>query len=68
MLIEHNKRKIFFSKKHAEDELRRLVPDLLFKKALYWVNANGVQLNFNYISIALKLAYNKNELYKTGDY
>ena len=41
--------KIFFFKNHAENEARRLVPDLLlfFKKALYEVKANGLQLSFN---------------------
>ena len=41
--------KIFFFKNHAENEARRLVADLLlfFKKALYEVKANGLQLSFN---------------------
>ena len=46
-VIEYNKRNIFF-KNHAENETRRLVPDLLFfKKVLYEVKAIGLQLNFN---------------------
>ena len=40
---------MFFSKNHAENEARRLVPDLalFFKKALYEVKASGLQLSFN---------------------
>ena len=46
--IEYNKRNIFFKKNHAETEARRLVPGLflLFKKALYEVEASGRQLGF----------------------
>ena len=47
-LIEY-KEKIFFFKNHGENESGRLVPDLFlfFKKALYEVKANGLQLSFN---------------------
>ena len=47
-LIEY-KEKIFFFKNHGENESGRLVPDLFlfFKKALYEVEANGLQLSFN---------------------
>ena len=47
-LIEY-KEKIFFVKNHEENESGRLVPDLFlfFKKALYEVEANGLQLSFN---------------------
>ena len=43
------KYKIFFFKNHAENEPGRLVPDLslFFKKALFEVNAIGLQLSFN---------------------
>ena len=42
-------REIFSFKNHAEDEARRLVTDLFlfFKKALYEVNASGLQLSAN---------------------
>ena len=42
-------RQIFFLKNHAENEAGRLVPDhfLFFKKALFEVNASGLQLSFN---------------------
>ena len=44
-LIEYNVRKCFLKIK-AENEAKRLVPDLflLFKKALYEINANGNSL------------------------
>ena len=35
----------FLFKNHAENEVRRLVPDL--HKALHKVKASGLQLNFN---------------------
>ena len=40
---------IFFLKNHAENEARRLVPDLLlfFKKVLNEVKASGLQYSFN---------------------
>ena len=61
---------MFYFKNHAENEAGRLVPDLFLfsKKALYEVKASDLQLSFNYISIALSLAYNQNKLYKTLDY
>ena len=36
---------------HADNEAGRLVPDLFlfFRKALYEVKANGLQLSFNHI-------------------
>ena len=42
-------RQIFFFKNHAENEAGRLVPGLFlfFKKALFEVNAIGLQLSFN---------------------
>ena len=41
-------REIFFFKNHAENETRRLVPDLFlfFKKPVYEVKASGLQLSF----------------------
>ena len=40
---------ILFFKNHAENEAGRLVPDffLFFKKAVYKVKANGLQLGFD---------------------
>ena len=40
---------IVFFKNHAENEAGRLVPDLslFFKKALYELKTNGLQLSFN---------------------
>ena len=44
---EYNKKNIFLDT-HAKNEAGRLVPDLLFvKKALFEVNASGLQLSFN---------------------
>ena len=42
-------REIFFFRNHAENLAERLVPNLFlfFKKALYKVNASGLQLSFN---------------------
>ena len=61
---------MFFFKDFAENEVGKLVPDcfLFFKKALYQIKANGLQLDFIYILIALKLAYNRNKLLKTLQY
>ena len=46
-LIEHPKKNIFL-KNYAENEAGKIVPDrfLFFKKALYWVKASGLQLDF----------------------
>ena len=46
-VIEDNK--IFFFERHAENEPRKLVPDLFLfsKKALYEVKASGLELSFN---------------------
>ena len=43
-----DKKKIFYLKNHAENEARRLIPDLFlfFKKALYKAKASGLQLGF----------------------
>ena len=43
-------------------------PVLLFKKNVLCVKSKRSVLYFHYISIALNLAYNRNELYKTLDY
>ena len=47
-VIEYNK-KTFFFKNHAENEVRKLIPDLVlfFKKALYEVKASRLQLSLN---------------------
>ena len=47
-LIEYTKKKIFF-RKHVENELEKLVPDLFlfFKKALYEVKSSGQHFSFN---------------------
>ena len=46
-LIEYPKRK-FLVKSYAENEAGKLVPDcfLFFKKALYYVKASGLKLDF----------------------
>ena len=61
-------REIILLKKHAQNKAGKLVPDLFFffEKALYEVKASVLQ--FQYISIALNLAYNKNKLRKTLEY
>ena len=47
-VIEYKNRNIFF-KNQEKNEACRLVPDLFlfFRKALYEVKANGMQLSFN---------------------
>ena len=61
---------MFFFRDFAENEVGKLVPDrfLYFKKALYQIKASGLQIDFIYILIALKLAYNRNKLFKTLQY
>ena len=62
---------IFFFKNYAENEAGKLVPErfLFFKKALYQVVCSKWSAAwFHYISIALKLAYNRNKLFKTLHY
>ena len=48
-LVEYNKRNNFF-KNHAENEAGKLVPDffLFFRKTLYEVKVNGLELRFNH--------------------
>ena len=60
-------REIFSFKNHAENEAKKLVPDLflLFKKALYKVKLSDPQFSFN---IVLNFAYIKTKLYKVLDY
>ena len=60
-------REIFFFAYHAQNEPRKLVPDLFlfFLKNLFEVKASGL---FQYISIALNLAYNKIKLHTTLNY
>ena len=66
-LIEYDK--IFLFQNHAENEAGKPVPDCfsVFEKPLYQLKARSLQLDFT-ISIALKLAYNKNKLFKTLHY
>ena len=42
-------REVFFFKKYAKNEARRLISDpfLFFKKALYEIKASGLKLGFN---------------------
>ena len=58
-----------FFKNHAENETKRLVPDifLFFKKTLYEVKKKWSAAYFQYISIAPNSTCNKNKLYKTLD-
>ena len=68
-LIEYNKRNIFLQtscKKWGRGTNSR--PLFIFLKKIYEVKASGLQFSFNIISIALNLAYNTNNLYKTLDY
>ena len=67
-LIEYNKGSTLF-KNHAENEAGKLVPRcfLFFKKALLGKSKWSAAW-FHYISIALKLVYNKNKLLKTLHY
>ena len=65
-LIEY-KKKIFFFFKNAENEVGRLVPDLFFKNAFSWGRSKWSAVYFQSISIAVNLAYNKNELHETLD-
>ena len=48
MVSQNIPREIFFFKNYAENEAGKLVPDrfLFFKKALYYVKASGLQLDF----------------------
>ena len=67
-LIECNQKNIFF-KNQAKIETERLVPDTFYfyKSVILGIRTlSGAQ--FQYISTALNLAYNKNKLYKTLDY
>ena len=50
---------------HAKNEAERLVP-VIFKNS--YMRCKWSSALFQYISIALNLAYNKNKLYKTLDY
>ena len=48
LLIEYNKRTIFY-KNHGENEAEKLVPDhfVFLKKALYVIKASCMQFSFN---------------------
>ena len=70
-LIEYNKSNKFLQnscRKWGRETSSR--PFLFFIKVLYDIKASGLwsAAYFQYISIALILAYNKNKLYKTLDY
>ena len=75
-LTEYNKINIFLQdscRKWGRETSSR--PFFVFKKAIYEVKASALQLaftssalQFQYISIALNLANNKNKMYKTPDY
>ena len=69
-LIEYNKRSIFFFKNHPENKAGKLIPDnfLFFFKNFILGNSKWSTAWFHYISIAFKLAYNKNKLFKTLHY
>ena len=67
-VIKHNKRTIFL---HTQNEIGRLISDLFlfFKKTLYEVKPNGLQLRFTIFANRFdNLAFNENKLYKTLDY
>ena len=72
-LLEYPKINIFYQKLWkiflSENDAGELVPVhfWFFKKPLYYVKTCGLQLDFT-ISIALKLAYNRNKLLKTLHY
>ena len=58
-LVEYNIR-IFFFQTHGENDLAKLVQDLVFsKKTLYKVKANILQLSFNIFLHAIKTNYIK---------
>ena len=68
-LIEQ-KKYIYFFKHHAENKAEKLVPDhfLFFSKSFILGNSKWSAAWFHYISVALKLAYSKNKLFKTLHY
>ena len=56
-------------KNYAENEAEKLVPDHFFlKKSFILGKSMGSTAWFHYISIALKLAYHRNKLFKTLHY
>ena len=68
-LMEHNERNIFLQKlcgKWGRVTSSRFL--FIFSKSLIWGESKRSTALFQYISIALNLAYNKNKLYKTLDY
>ena len=69
-LIEYPKTK-FFLKNYTKNEARKLVPDgflFLFLKSFILGKSKQSAAWFHYISIALKLAYYRNKLFKTLRY
>ena len=68
-LIEHNKRNFFLErscKKWGRKTSFRLL--FVFQKSFLWGKSNCSAAWFQYISIALNLAYSKNKQYKTSGY
>ena len=68
-LIEYNKRNTFLEKlcgKWGRETSPRSFFNL--KKCLMWGKRKWFAAQFQYVSIALNMAYNKNKLYKTLDY
>ena len=68
-LIEYNKRNIVLQKltrKWGRETSFR--PLFIFWKNLMWGKSKWSAAQFQYISIAFNLAYNKSKLYKTLDY
>ena len=68
-LLENNKRNIFLQKlcgKWGRETSFR--PLFIFSKSLIGGKSKWSAASFQYISIALKLLYNKNKLYKTLDH
>ena len=67
-LIEYIMENIFL--RNAENEAGRLVPDLcfIFLKSFIWGKGKWSVTYFQYISIALNVAYKENKLYKILDY
>ena len=60
-------KQLLFKNLNPENEAGRLVPDLFlfFRKSFIWGKIKWFAAYFQYNSIALNLAYNKNNLYKT---
>ena len=60
---------MFFFKSYAENEAGKLVPDCFaFLKSFILGKSKWSAASSHYVSIALKLAYNRNKLFKTLHY